>query len=129
MLMELWKITCIPSLCSCILSFDVQIPHFAPNIFFYTSDDKGDSFFVYLFILLPSCGEYHLTPDQCILLFKILTDKHIGKRSLGKSRLRYEDNDTIYLKEISENMRNWIYSAQGGYWSALFNMRLKLQVP
>ena len=48
--------------------------------------------------------------------FKILTGKPIGKRPLGRPRLRREDN--------------WVDSAQDrNYWRALANAALNLRVP
>ena len=38
--------------------------------------------------------------------FKILTDIPTGKRHLGKSRLRWEDNIRMDLKETGINTRN-----------------------
>ena len=45
--------------------------------------------------------------------FKILTGKHIRRRSLRRHRRRFEDNIRINLKEICVNMRNRIDSDQG----------------
>jgi hypothetical protein len=62
--------------------------------------------------------------------FQILTDKPIGKRSLGRPRRRWEDNIRMDLKEISTNMRNWVDSAQDrDYWRALVNEALNLRFP
>ena len=44
--------------------------------------------------------------------FKILTGKPIGKRHLGRSRRRWEDNIRMDLKEIGISARNWIDSAR-----------------
>ena len=44
--------------------------------------------------------------------FKVLTGKSTGKRLLGKSSHRSENNIKIYLKEIGINTRNWVDSAQ-----------------
>ena len=44
--------------------------------------------------------------------FKILTGKSTGKRPLGRSRRRWEDNISMDLKEIGINTRNWVDSAQ-----------------
>ena len=61
---------------------------------------------------------------------KILTGEHTGKRPLGRSRRRWEDNIRMYLKEIGTNARNWIDSAQDrDYWRSLPNVTLNLQVP
>ena len=62
--------------------------------------------------------------------FKILTDKPTGKRPLGRSRRKWEDNIRMYLKEISINTRNWVDAAQDkDYWRALVNAALNLRVP
>ena len=62
--------------------------------------------------------------------FKILTGTPAGKRPLGKSRCRWEDNIRMDLKEIYINMRNWVDLAQDSdYWRALVNAALNLQVP
>ena len=58
--------------------------------------------------------------------FKILT----GKRLLGRSRHRWEDNIRIDLKEIGINTRNWVDLTQDrDYLRALVNMTLNLHVP
>ena len=41
--------------------------------------------------------------------FKILTDMPAGKRPLGRSRLRWEDNLRMDLKEIGINRRNCVW--------------------
>jgi hypothetical protein len=62
--------------------------------------------------------------------FKILTDKPAGNRSLGRPRRRWDDNIRIDLKEIGNNTRNWVESAQDrGYWRALLNPALNLRIP
>ena len=62
--------------------------------------------------------------------FKILTGKPIGKRSLGRSRRRLEDNIRMDLENISINAGNWVDSAQDtNYWRALVNAALNLRVP
>ena len=43
--------------------------------------------------------------------FKILTSKSTEKRPLRRPSHGWEDNIKMYLKEISVNTRNWIYSA------------------
>ena len=47
--------------------------------------------------------------------FKMLTGKPTGKRPLGRSRRRWEDNIRMDLKETGENTNNWVYSAQDRY--------------
>ena len=56
--------------------------------------------------------------------------KPAGKRPLGSIRLRWEDNITTHLKEIGNETRNWVDSAQDrDYWRALVNLALNLRVP
>ena len=60
----------------------------------------------------------------------MLSDKHIGKRPLGRSRRRWEDNIRMDLNEISINRKNWVDSAQDrNYWRALLNEALSIRVP
>ena len=55
---------------------------------------------------------------------------YIGKRPLGRSRRRWEDNIRMDLKEIGINTRNWGDSAHDrDYWRALANAVLNLRVP
>ena len=62
--------------------------------------------------------------------FKILTGTTTGKRPLGRSRHRWEDNIRMDLKEIGINTRNWVDSAQDrDYWRALVKVELNLRVP
>ena len=64
------------------------------------------------------------------IAFKILTGKPTGKRPLGKPRRRWEDNIRMDLKEIGNNTRNWVNSAQDrDYWRALVNAASNLRVP
>ena len=61
---------------------------------------------------------------------KILTGKPTGKRALGRSRRRWEDNIRMNLEEIDINAGNWFNSAQDrNYWRALVNAALNLRVP
>ena len=61
--------------------------------------------------------------------FKILTGTPTGKRLLGRSRRRLEDNIRMDLKEIAVNTRNWVDSAQDmDNWRPLANAALNLQV-
>ena len=62
--------------------------------------------------------------------FKILTGKPTGKRPLGRSRRKWEDNIIMDLEEIGINAGNWVDSAQDRhYWRALVNAALNLRVP
>ena len=60
---------------------------------------------------------------------KILTGKPTGKRPLGRTKRRWEDNIIIDLEERGINVGNWIDSAQDrDYWKALVNAALNLRV-
>jgi hypothetical protein len=62
--------------------------------------------------------------------FKMLTDKPIGKRLLGKPKRRWEGNNRMDLTEIGNNTRNWVELVQDrDYWRDLVNPVLKLRVP
>ena len=51
-------------------------------------------------------------------VFRVLTDKPIGKRPLGRPRRRWEDNIRMDLEEIGINADNWVDSTQDrDYWS------------
>ena len=59
--------------------------------------------------------------------FKLLTGTPTGKRPLGWPRPRWEDYIRTDLKEIANNMRNWVDSTQDrDYWRALVNTTLFL---
>ena len=61
--------------------------------------------------------------------FKMLTGKPTGKRPLGRSRRRWEDNIRMDFEEIGINAGNWVDSAQDrDYWRALVNAALNLRV-
>ena len=62
--------------------------------------------------------------------FKLLTGKPTGKRPLGRSRRRWEDNIRMDLEGIGINAGNWVDSAQDrNYWRALVNAALNIRVP
>jgi hypothetical protein len=61
--------------------------------------------------------------------FKILADKPIGNRSLGRPRRRWEDAIRMDLKKISILTKNWVDSAQDkDYCRDLVNAALNLRV-
>ena len=61
-------------------------------------------------------------------VYKILTGKPTGKRSLGRPRRRWEHNIGMDLEEIGAG--NWVDSAQDrNYWRALVNAALNLRIP
>ena len=60
----------------------------------------------------------------------ILTGKPTGKRPLGRSRRRWEDNIRVDLKEIDISTVNLFDSPQDrNHWRALVNAALNLRVP
>ena len=60
----------------------------------------------------------------------MFTGHPIGKRPLGRSARRCDENIKTDLKEIGVNMRNWIDLAQDkGYCRALVYATLNLRVP
>ena len=62
--------------------------------------------------------------------FKILTGKPAEKRTLGRPRLRWEDNFRMDFEEIGINAGNWVDSAQDrDYWRTLVNAAFNLRVP
>ena len=61
--------------------------------------------------------------------FKILIYSPTGKKSLGRSWRRWEDDIRRDLKEICVNTRNWADSTQGrDYWRAGMNAALNLRL-
>ena len=50
----------------------------------------------------------HVARMKDRIAFKILTGTPTGKRPLGRSRHRWEDNIRMDLKEIGINTRNWV---------------------
>ena len=60
--------------------------------------------------------------------FKILTGTPIGKRPLGWPRHRWEENIRMDFKEIGNNARNWVDSAQDrDCWRVLVNDAFNLR--
>ena len=63
-------------------------------------------------------------------VFKIFTSKPTGRRPLGRSRHRWEDNIRIDLKEMEVSTRNWVNLAWvNDYWRKFVNATLNLCVP
>ena len=54
--------------------------------------------------------------------FKRLAGKRTGKRPLGRSRRRWEDNIRMNLKEIGINTRNWVISLRIGIIGGLIHI-------
>ena len=55
--------------------------------------------------------------------FKISTGKPTGKRLLGRSRVRWEDNIRMYLKEIGINTEVWLIRLRTGIIGETLRMR------
>jgi hypothetical protein len=61
---------------------------------------------------------------------RVLVGRPKGKRPLGRSRCRWEDNIKIDLREIGIDGANWIHLAQDRVqWWACVNTAMNLQVP
>ena len=62
-------------------------------------------------------------------LYRVLVGIREGKRPLGRSRRRWEDNITIYLQVVGCGFMDWIELAQDkDRWRALVNAVMKLRV-
>ena len=62
--------------------------------------------------------------------FKILTGKPTEKRTLARTRGRWEPNTRMDLEEIGVNAGKWGDLAHDmNYWKALLKAALNLQVP
>jgi len=63
-------------------------------------------------------------------VYGVLVGKPEGKRPLGRSRLRWEDNIKTDLQEVRCGCMDWIELAQdGGSWRALVTAVMNLRVP
>ena len=63
-------------------------------------------------------------------LYRILVEKPEGKRPLGRTRRRWEDNIKMDLQEVGCESMDWIEVAQDrDRWWALLNAVMNLQVP
>jgi hypothetical protein len=63
-------------------------------------------------------------------VYGILVGKPEEKRPLGRSRLRWEDNIKMGLREIGWGGMDWIDLAEDrDQWRAVVNMEINLQVP
>jgi hypothetical protein len=62
--------------------------------------------------------------------YKILVGKPEGKRPLGRTRSRWEDNNRMDLREIKLGGMDWIDLAQDrDQWRALVNTVMNLRAP
>jgi hypothetical protein len=63
-------------------------------------------------------------------VYRVLIGRPEGKRPLGRSRRRWEDNIKIDLKETEIDSGNWIQLAQDRVqWRAFVNTVMNLRVP
>jgi hypothetical protein len=61
---------------------------------------------------------------------RVLVGRPEGKRPLGRSRRRWEDNIKMDLREIGIEGANWIRLARDrGQWWAFVNTVMNLRVP
>jgi hypothetical protein len=62
--------------------------------------------------------------------YRVLVGNTEGKRLLGRSRCRWENNIKMDLREMGWCGMDWIHLAQDrDQWQALVNMVMNLQVP
>ena len=62
--------------------------------------------------------------------YRVLVVKPEGKRPLGRSRCRWEDNIKMDFQEVGCGGMDWIEVAQvRGRWRELLNAVMKLRVP
>jgi hypothetical protein len=65
-----------------------------------------------------------------IRAYMVLVGKPEGKRPLGRSRRRWEDNIKIYLQEVGCDSMDWIELAEDKErWWALVDVVMNLKVP
>jgi hypothetical protein len=63
-------------------------------------------------------------------VYRVLVRRPGGKRPLGRSRRRWEDNIKMDLREIGIDGANWIQLAQGRIqWPSCVNTVMNLRVP
>jgi hypothetical protein len=63
-------------------------------------------------------------------VYRVLVGRPEGKRPLGRSRHRWEDNVKMDLREIGIDGANWIQLVQDRVqWRAFVNTVMNLQVP
>jgi hypothetical protein len=63
-------------------------------------------------------------------VYRVLVGRPEGKRTLGRPRLRWEDNIKLDLGEIGIDGTNWILLAQDRVqWQGFVSTVMNLQVP
>ena len=61
---------------------------------------------------------------------RVLVGKPVGKRSLGRPRLRWEDNIKMELQEVGRGCGDWMELVQDrDRWRALVSTGMNFQVP
>jgi hypothetical protein len=61
---------------------------------------------------------------------RVLVGKPGGKRSFGRPRRRWEDNNKMSLQEVGCGLMDWFDLAQDrGRWRVLVNVVMNLRVP
>jgi hypothetical protein len=62
-------------------------------------------------------------------VYRVLVGNLEGKRPLGRTRRRWEDNIKLDLREVGINLANWIQLAQDRVqWRACVNTVMNLRV-
>jgi hypothetical protein len=62
--------------------------------------------------------------------YRVLVGEPEGKRPLGRSRRRWDDNIRINLEETACGGANWIHLAENGnQWRDLVSMVMNLRAP
>jgi hypothetical protein len=63
-------------------------------------------------------------------IYRVLVGKHMGKRTLGRTRCTWEDDIKMDLQEVGCGGTDWIKLAQDrGRWRALVNAVMNLRIP
>jgi hypothetical protein len=63
-------------------------------------------------------------------VYRVLVGRPEGKRPVGRSKRRWEDNIKMDLREIEIDGTKWIRLAQDRFqWWACVNTEMKLRVP
>jgi len=63
-------------------------------------------------------------------LYRVLVGKPEGKRPLGRTRHRWEDNIKVDIQEVGCEGMDWLDLAEDrDRWRALVNVVMNLQVP
>jgi hypothetical protein len=76
-----------------------------------------------------ACGA-RVGGEGCIQPYNILVGRPEGRRPLGRTRRRWEDNISMDLREIGFADEDWIRLAQDrDRWRAVVNTVMNLRVP